>query len=307
MRGEKCGLAPAFEAVSGFCEKELVIDDTWCEQQFQQHRNCLCELDRNPQPLLDWLKPRGTRHNPRLGYYFESLVEFWLRHAFAHQVLVPHLQVKNEQRTLGEFDYLLADSSTQIVYHWEVAVKFYLHYQQPDGRVLWYGPNPRDRLDIKLQHLFHHQLALSLRPEAAEALGDVGLAWPVLPRLFLKGYLFYPSNSDWRNHVSFPALSPHHLQGWWTYLDPFVIPHADEDRCWLYLPRLHWLAPAISGESNKGLMNIGQLHSFCLDLLQRNQKPPLIAEMAITEAGDWREVSRGFVVPQYWPRVHAKQ
>ncbi|MGD8591221.1 MAG: DUF1853 family protein [Gammaproteobacteria bacterium] len=304
-------LAPAFEAVSGFCAKELIIDDLWCELQFQLHRNWLCDLDRSSQLLLDWLKPRRTHYKSRLGYYFESLVEFLLRRAFAHHVLVPHLQVKNQHRTLGEFDYLLADSNTQIVHHWEVAVKFYLHYQHADGRVLWYGPNPRDRLDIKLQHLFHHQLVLSLRPEAAEAFWRAGLGpvstWPVLPRLFLKGYLFYPSNSDWRNHVSFPALSPHHLRGWWTYLDPFVIPRADEDRRWLYLPRLHWLAPAVSEESNNGLMNIGQLHSFCLDLLQRNQKPPLIAEMAITESGDWREESRGFVVPQYWPGINAKQ
>ncbi len=296
--------ASASEAVAGNSSAELVIDDLWCEQQFQQHWNWLCALDANPQPLLDWLKPR---YNPRLGYYFESLVEFWLRHAFADQLLVSHLPVKNEQRTLGEFDYLLSDSSKQIIYHWEVAVKFYLHYQQPDGRVLWYGPNPRDRLDIKLQRLLHHQLALSSLPEAAGALRYAGLAGSVLPRLLLKGYLFYPSTQDWRNPSFLPELSPQHLRGWWTYLDPFEIPNAHKERCWLYLPRLQWLAPAVSGESNNGLMNFQQLHSFCLDLLLRNQKPPLIAEMCFTEAGGWQEVSRGFVVPPYWPGINAKQ
>jgi hypothetical protein len=199
-----------------------------------------------------------------------------------------------------------------MIQHWEVAVKFYLHYQQPDGRVLWYGPNPRDRLDLKLQRLFHHQLALSLRPEAAGALQHAGLTWPVftwpvLPRLLLKGYLFYPSSSNWRNHPALPELSPHHLRGWWTYLDPFEIPNASEDRRWLSLPRLKWLAPAVRRESEQELMNIEQLHSFCLESLQHKQKPPLIAEMCVTEAGAWREVSRGFVVPQYWPGIHAKQ
>jgi hypothetical protein len=258
---------------------------------------------------LDWLKPR---YSPRLGYYFESLVEFWLRRRFSRQSLVAHLQVKNGQRVLGEFDFLIADSSQQIVHHWEVAVKFYMHYQHPDGHVLWYGPNPRDRLELKLQRLFHHQLALSLLPEAEGALHQAGLKWPVLPRLFLKGYLFYPSTNDWRNqstmaNPTMAELSPHHLRGWWTYLDPFVVPNADLDRRWLYLPRLQWLAPAVSGASNSSLMDYEQLHGFCLDLLQRNQKPPLIAEMVLSEEGRWQEVSRGFVLPQHWPGTHAKQ
>jgi len=277
----------------------LVIDDCWCEQQFLRHREWIGALDANPQPLLDWLTPR---YNPRLGYYFESLVEFWLRHTKASESVVAHLAVRNEQRTVGEFDFLWLDSARQIIRHWEVAVKFYVHYQKGDGRVLWYGPNPQDRLDIKLQRLLGHQLLLSQRSEAQAALRQAGLLLPVVPSLFLKGYLFYPSHSHWREPPQDSALSPNHLRGWWTYLDVFDIPNAHEDRRWLFLPRLRWLAPAICAEPEQALMSFNELHSFCLDLLRRKQRPPLIAEMCFRNSY-WQEVSRGFVLPQHWPQL----
>jgi hypothetical protein len=168
--------------------------------------------------------------------------------------------------------------------------------------VFWYGPNSRDRLDIKLQRLLRHQLRLSSYPAAFTTLHKADLRQPVFPQLLLKGYLFYPAQSDWRSPPAYDELSAGHLRGWWTYLDSFEIPNADEDRRWLYLPRLRWLAPAVVGEANSALMTIEQLHGFCLDLLKRKQRPPLIAEMVFTEAGHWQEVSRGFVLPQHWPR-----
>jgi hypothetical protein len=284
--------------------RNLVIDDDWLEQQLQQCGEWLSELDTNPKRLQDWLT---ARFNPRLGYYFESLVEFWLRHTNAGRRIVPHLQVKERQHTVGEFDFLLDNGGNHCAYHWEVAVKFYLYFRHADERILWYGPNSRDRLDIKLQRLFHHQLRLSAHPAAADRLRQSGVRLPVVPQLLLKGYLFYPSHGDWRNPPLRDELSAHHLRGWWTYMERFDIPNAEQDRRWVFLPRLQWLAPAVSDESDASLMNIKQLHSFCLDLLTRKQRPPLIAEMRFTDAGVWEEVSRGFVLPETWPSLGPKQ
>ena len=50
----------------------------------------LDELEREPAPLLAFLKKRLTKH--RLGFYFAALVEYWLRHCQAvavEQGLVP--------------------------------------------------------------------------------------------------------------------------------------------------------------------------------------------------------------------------
>jgi len=290
--------------------EDLIINDAWCEQQFAKHREWLYALDESPQPLLQWLR---LRQSPRLGYYFESLVEFWLRHENTNNRLVPHLQIKDEpengrQRTLGEFDFLLVDETRRQILHWEVAVKFYLRYPQADGSYLWCGPNPRDRLDLKLQRLFQHQLLLSRLPPAIAALQQLGLNLPVWPRLLLKGYLFYRSHTEWRNAQShFDGLSARHLRGWWTYLEPFEIPQAASDSRWLYLPRLQWLAPAtIHGEGKDQLMNLQELHKFCLVMLKRHQKPPLVAEMRLMQTDVWEEVSRGFVLPQNWPGFTGK-
>ena len=298
------------ESPHGENDEDWVITDTWCEQQYAKFETWLGALDESPQPLLDWLKPR---QNPRLGYYFESLVEFWLSHDQSVSRLIPHLQVndatlKDQRRTLGEFDFLLLDSEHQRVQHWEVAVKFYLHDQRANGQALWYGPNPRDRLDLKLQRLFQHQLTLSRLPQARVALQALGLNLPLWPRLLLKGYLFYRSDDHWTHHETrFRGLSARHLRGWWTYLEPFVIPNAESDRRWLYLPRLQWLAPAKVVRDQEGqLMNFRELHNFCFDLLGRHQKPPLLAEMRRAESGVWEEVSRGFVVPPHWPGVTEK-
>ena len=151
-----------------------VIDDGWCERQFLQHRQWLRGLDADPRGLIEWLKPHYDSFgkplsNPRLGYYFESLVEFWLRYGCAYQPLIAHLPVKDAQRTVGEFDYLFMDSARQAVQHWEVAVKFYLHHEDANGRILWYGPNPRDRLDLKLQRFFYVTSSFNSGPDFSGA------------------------------------------------------------------------------------------------------------------------------------------
>jgi hypothetical protein len=286
----------------------LVIDDQWCAMQLSRHWKWLCALDESPQAFLRWLQPR---YNPRLGYYFESLVEYWLLHAYPR--LISHVQVEDEQRTVGEFDFLIVDSTVNTIQHWEVAVKFYLQYREKDGSVTWYGPNPRDRLDKKIHRLLDHQITLSLQPAAKLKLNQLGLPTsPVSPHLLVKGYLFYPSAQWPVAQASQALLSPRHLRGWWTYVDPFQIPDSGPNCRWLYLPRLQWLAPAKIAAATQEqliphLMTYKELHDFCFDLCERNQKPPLIAAMRFTDEGYWQEVSRGFVVPRHWPGFAAKQ
>jgi hypothetical protein len=302
-------LAPQFQRyqypqqfLHGFPEigDTLVIRDAWCRQQFAANLNWLRSLEHSPRNFLKWLQPR---HDPRLGYYFESLVEYWLRHLYSRQRLFTHCQVKDGGRTVGEFDFLFDHPEGQITCHWEVAVKYYLrHKDNASGAITWYGPNPRDRLDLKLQRLLEHQVCLSLQPAANTVLEQLGRA-QVVPNILLKGYLFYPAQEHWRScDPETEGLSPQHLRGWWTYIEPFHVPQTVPDARWLYLPQLRWLAPALvsSGETAK-LMNLRELHNFCLDLIDRRQKPPLIAELQATASGDWQEVSRGFVVPQHWP------
>lgn len=282
----------------------VVVDDGWCQQTYERHLHWLRQLDDHPQELLNLLR---QRHNPRLGYYFEVLVEFWLQQIYPDFCFAPHLQIKAEGKTVGEFDFLFSHATGYETSHWEVAVKFYLYYEHEDGCVLWYGPNSRDRLDLKLDKMFLHQLHLGFKPQSQSVLRQMGFL-NIVPRALLKGYLFYPASDDWQTaEIDSIGISSQHLRGWWTRLNDFAVPVQDASSRWLYLPRLQWLSSAfIAADDAHKLMNFKTLHDFCLSRLARKQRPPLIAEMQVGDNGCWREVSRGFVLPEQWPKERLK-
>ncbi len=87
--------------------------------------------------------PEQSKIPPRLGLYFEWL---WLQALQCHpdyQLLGSNIQIQHEGRTLGSLDFLVLDTKTDTVEHWELACKFYLCYR--DGQeVHWLGPNLND-------------------------------------------------------------------------------------------------------------------------------------------------------------------
>ncbi len=282
----------------------VVVDDAWCQQAYERHLYWLRQLDEHPQELLNLLH---QRYNPRLGYYFEVLVELWLQQIYPDFCFAPHLQIKADGKTVGEFDFLFSQATEHETSHWEVAVKFYLRYEHEEERVLWYGPNSRDRLDLKLDKMFQHQLRLGFKPQSQSVLRQMGFL-NIVPHALMKGYLFYPASGDWqRTEVDNVGISSRHLRGWWTKLDEFTVPVQDASSRWLFLPRLQWLSPAFIGADDAHkLMNFKTLHDFCCSRLARKQRPPLIAEMQVGDNACWQEVSRGFVLPEQWPKERPK-
>ncbi len=171
----------AFPAYTG-----RVVDDAWCRTQLQTCTPWLAALDSEPRSLHDFIAARPTR---RLGHYFESLIAFWLAYLPGMQIIATNLQVKDSQRTLGEYDFLLRDASADIC-HWEAAVKFYLQAEPQAEQHVFIGPGARDRLDLKLDRVFSRQLQLGYTPAGREALPP-GIALNKA-QAFIKGYLFYP-------------------------------------------------------------------------------------------------------------------
>lgn len=278
-----------------------IIDDAFCRRQYQQAYNWLQQQDQAPRVLYDWLSQRKSH---RLGYYFETLVEYWLRH-WAGDVAA-HVPVRSGKRTMGEFDFLFIKPGSRVLQHWEVAVKFYLAYYHTDGRLLFYGPQARDRLDLKVTHMLEHQSQLSKTSEGRQAIALNGIADvfdEITANVLLKGYLFYPSDDDWNSAaISGQGISSTHLRGWWTRSDELRIPTGFTDSCWYRLPRLRWLAPAeIPAHAVHELVKRRDLATFCREQFSSHMEPFLLAEMHADNDGNWREVSRGFVVPDTWP------
>ena len=125
------------------------------QQQYENYHPRLLELDQNPQPLIDFL---ARLKSTRLGLRFEYLMWFWLQDDLYHHFkLIGHsIQIIQGKQTLGELDFLLFNTQTQKIEHWEVALKYHLAEANLSLKY-WYGLNRTDTLQRKLNHFTQKQ------------------------------------------------------------------------------------------------------------------------------------------------------
>ncbi len=83
---------------------------------------------------------------------------FWLLdHRYhAYELLGHSIQIIDGARTTGELDFLIKNTETNQVEHWEVALKYYLG-EIDLSLTTWYGLNRTDTLNRKLKHFTHKQ------------------------------------------------------------------------------------------------------------------------------------------------------
>lgn len=269
-----------------------VVADTWCSAQFDFRKPWLAKLDLAPLELHEYIAARPTR---RLGHYFESLIAYWLTHIPDTQIIATNLQVQDEQRTLGEYDFLFRNDSN-VICHWEAAVKFYLHLEPLPEQRSFIGPGARDRLDLKLNRVFQHQLTLGHTPAGQAAL-PAGIKLG-MTQAFIKGYLFYHA-SDISN-ISANGVSANHLRGWWVRHRLEKIPQTNTETRWIILPRMSWLAPArVAADAE--VLSFEILCTYLDEHFKLHSEAILVFELARSSTGAWHEISRGFVVSSSWP------
>jgi len=274
------------------------VSDAWCHGVYQKNLAWLRRLDSDPGLLKQWLNQRAS---PLLGIYFESLLAFWLQHLPDTELLAQNLVVGQSGLQLGEFDLLFRDLVKQQLFHWEVTVKFYLRVGKTDYQ--WLGPNPRDSLQRKLNKVFECQLCLSDHPKAQQVLLDELGQQQLTPQAFVKGYLFYPHDGNWRLPTHIPAgVSVNHLKGWWCRHAevPVRLQSSPLGNRWMLLPRLQWLSPVTSVDTVE-IMNGKELLDCLDDYFSEHYKALLLVEL-IAGGDGWSEVSRGFVVNDSWPQ-----
>ncbi|KDM93231.1 DUF1853 family protein [Photobacterium galatheae] len=147
--------------------------------------------------------------NQRLGFYYQWLWQQLITHHPDYELVAEELQLHENKRTLGAIDFLVFNKTLNQLEHWEVAIKFYLAYQQR-----WLGPNSADNLDRKINRMIDHQLAMTshqaYRNQYAETLGQ-----PVCQRLIVQGRLF-DHFQDKESGSDLP-INPHVNKGLWCF------------------------------------------------------------------------------------------
>ena len=158
------------------------VSDEWCSRIYQQQSSWLAALDRDPASLQQWL---DQQRSPLLGFYFESLLVFWLSHMPGVRLLARNVVIGQPGLRIGEFDFVFEDLELDQCFHWEVSVKFYLRYGAQEFR--WLGPNPKDSLQRKLNKVFNQQLLLSEKVQAQRTLQQLIHTTELYSKAFIKG------------------------------------------------------------------------------------------------------------------------
>ena len=195
--------------------------------QYHAYLPRLSQLDQNPEPLLDFLH---RLKSTRLGLRFEYLIWFWLQdHSYHPYQLLGH-SIQNIQgaRTLGELDFLLLNTATNEIEHWEVALKYYLG-ESDLSLPFWFGLNRDDTLYKKLNHFTQQQFQF-------KQIGEY-----VIQKRYavLKGQLYVPDSlNEQLEHLDW--IQPQRRLGTWgTHLK----------KGFYRLSRQEWLCPHLTSSS----------------------------------------------------------
>lgn len=171
----------------------------------------------------------------RLGFYYQWLWQQLIINHPHYELIAEEIQLTVGKQTVGAIDFLVKNNQSQKIEHWEVAIKFYLAYEQS-----WPGPNARDSLDKKAKRMLTHQLMLSQHPAYKTTLQpQYGL--PDVRRLIMQGRIFYPANTD--DVGSGIQLNPNAAKGLWCYsaqAEALNLRRIAKPE-WIAPPRFEWL------------------------------------------------------------------
>lgn len=115
-----------------------------------------------------------------------------------YKLIASNLQLIVNKKTLGEFDFFIEELTTKQVLHIELVYKIYLY--DPSFKIeeqRWIGPNRKDTLLKKVNHLKSHQLPLVLTQESKLLLKSHGIhANNLKQKVCFKAQLFIPEDKS---------------------------------------------------------------------------------------------------------------
>lgn len=169
---------------------------------------CKAPVSDNPFSLCDSFTPPEYQGSLRLGFVYQELCRQMFQFLPGYHVELEEFQVQRGNKTLGAIDFIVRN---QEIEHWEVALKFYLLHKG-----LWFGPEGQDRLDIKLDRMLNHQLAMSSCAEFTQQFPQFSHA---RKKLLIQGRLYINPfiTQTLPDHCLGFKLNPDNCIGRWCY------------------------------------------------------------------------------------------
>lgn len=252
----------------------------------------MAELDSKPEIVNNHFASLG---NLPMGKYFEQLLFFILEKDARFELLLKNHQLIKDKQTVGEIDLILKDNKTEVVEHWEIALKYYLQSQESEDHAVMLGPNANDNLEKKMIKLNERQLFLTEHT----CIPSTFQSYNIENKLFMKGQLFYHLN----NRRILPAhTNPCHETGWWCFnseSDSIL-----EDRyLWTIIQKPEWIGH-YSCSDNTQLLSCNHLKNTLQSHFQEQNRSVFCIGL-LNDDGIWKEATRGFVVNNDWPDINA--
>lgn len=249
-----------------------------------QNMTLTSRYQQNPEPELPM----------QLGSYYERLIQQYLHQSQDIIDLRSNIQVFEQQRTVGEFDFVWLDRHYD-THHMECAIKFYLCDGPPDQLSSFIGPNRQDTLLRKWQQMVDKQIRLSSTTQGIATCEQLGFPIPRHQHLLIQGYLFYPWHRfhSANRSVLHPAINSQHSRGWWLHQHALYQQIPDRPDTALQIRHkpdwlLDWHKPPTQSRQEVD------------HWLSQTVRPVLVSRLEKVSKESWRELDRGFVVPDTW-------
>lgn len=222
--------------------------------------------DSSLQPYLAAEYPENLVLGKRVELFFLAAIKTLQ----GYQIIASNIQINNEQRTLGELDFIVKELKTNKVLHIELMFKFYVYDPSfPSEMERWIGPNRRDSLLQKLKKVKSNQFPLLHTLEAQKFLRSLGLASKdIEQQLFFKASMFVPEELG---QQEFPTINNECIVGYWYHLENFK--KYDQSSFEFHAPeKQDWPVDPKHGEKWVGFTEI---YEQILEL-HANKKSPLV-------------------------------
>ena len=169
--------------------------------------------------------------NVRLGHLAEKVVSELIKSSTNYTVLHENVQIIEEEKTIGEIDFIIENKNTKQILHVELAYKFYLFDPSISSEIIknWIGPNRNDSLHEKLEKLKIKQFPLLYHSCTKTALTTIAIN-EVSQALCLLVSLFIP----YEYKANFSPVYQKAIKGYYFNFESFI--NLDNPAKTYYLP-----------------------------------------------------------------------